>query len=47
MLLPVTRERRFEKQFGGPIIPFGAKDEYHPISGKDQARLHELGKKVL
>ena len=24
-------ERRFEEQFGGPVIPFGPKDEHHPI----------------
>ena len=27
-------ERRFEKQFGGPIIPLGAKDEYPPTQRK-------------
>ena len=47
MLLPVTRERRFEEQFGGPIFPFGAKDEYHPILAKDQARLHALQESAL
>ena len=33
--------------FSGPIIPFGAKIEHHPISTNDQARLHQFGKKVL
>ena len=46
------QERRFEEQFvgpnsRGPSIPFGANVEYHPISAKDQARLHQFGKKVL
>ena len=41
------RERRFEEHSIGPIKPFGAKVEYHPISAKDQARLHQVGKKVL
>ena len=33
--------------FDGPVIPFGAMAEYHPISGKDQSRLHQFGAKVL
>ena len=33
--------------FKGPIIPFGILVEYHPISAKDQSRIHSLGKKVL
>ena len=40
-------ERCFEEPICGPIIPFGSMVEYHPISAKDQARLHQLGKKVL
>ena len=28
-------------------IPFGAMVEYHPISAKDQSRLHQFGAKVL
>ena len=39
-------ERRFEEQFRGPIIPFAAKVEYHPISAKDLARLQLLDKKI-
>ena len=31
-------ERRFGEPFIGPIIPFGAMVEYHPISSKDQTR---------
>ena len=27
--------------------PFGALFEYHPISPRDQARVHQFGKKVL
>ena len=30
-----------------PVISFGSMVEYHPISAKDQSRLHQLGKKVL
>ena len=31
----------------GPIIPLGAMVEYHPISIRDQSRLHQFGNKVL
>ena len=40
-------ERRFGKQFKGPIIPFCSLVEYYPISAKDQSRIHQFGKKVL
>ena len=40
-------ERRFGVPFNGPMIPFGAKVEYHHISAKDLSRLHQFGKKVL
>ena len=40
-------ERRFGEPFKGPIIPSGAMVEYHPISPRDQARIHQFGKKVL
>ena len=33
--------------FDGPVRPFGAMDEYHPISAKDQSRPHQFGPKVL
>ena len=33
--------------FNGPVIPFGAVVEYHPLSAKDQSRLHQFGPKVL
>ena len=36
-------ERRFGIPLNGPIIPFGAMVEYHPISSKDQSRLHQFG----
>ena len=39
--------RRFGESFKGPITPFGALIEYHPISRKDQSRIHQFGKKVL
>ena len=39
--------RRFEESFKGPIIPFGAMVENHPISPRDQSRVHQFGKKVL
>ena len=29
------------------VIPFDSMVEYHPISAKDQSRLHQLGEKVL
>ena len=31
----------------GPVIPFGAMFEYHPISAEDLSRLHQFGPKVL
>ena len=40
-------ERRFGMPFDGPVIPFGAMVEYHPISAKDISRLHQLGAKIL
>ena len=40
-------ERRFGKQFNGLVIPFGVMVEDHPISAKDQSRLHQIGSKVL
>ena len=40
-------ERRFGEPLKGPIIPPGAMVEYHPISIRDQSRLHQFGKKVL
>ena len=40
-------ERRFGQPFKGPIIPFGSLVEYHPITAKDQSRIHHFGKKVL
>ena len=33
--------------FNGPVIPFGAMVEYHPISAKDQSRSHQFGPNVL
>ena len=40
-------ERRFGQPFNGSIIPFGSLVEYHPITAKDQSRIHQFGKKVL
>ena len=31
----------------GPIVPFGSLVEYHPLTVKDQSRIHYFGKKVL
>ena len=33
--------------FNGPVKPFGAMVEYHPVSAKDLSRLHQFGSKVL
>ena len=30
------------KPFEGPIVPFGSLVEYHPITAKDQSRIHQL-----
>ena len=40
-------ERRFGVPSNGPVIPFGAMVEYHPISSKDQSRLYQFGATVL
>ena len=40
-------ERRFGMLCHGPAIPFGAMFEFHPISARDQSRLHQFGAKVL
>ena len=37
----------FWQPFKGPVIPFGSLVEYHPITPKDQSRIHQFGKKVL
>ena len=37
-------ERRFGQPCKGPIIPFGSLVEYHPITAKDQSRIHQFGK---
>ena len=39
--------REFGEPFKGPIIHFGAMVQSHPISARDQARLHQFGKNVL
>ena len=31
--------------FKGPIITFGSLVEYHPITARDQSRIHQFGKK--
>ena len=38
---------RFGQPFKGAVIPFGSLVEYHPITAKDQSRIHQFGKKVL
>ena len=40
-------ERRFGQPFKGPMFPFGSVVEYHPITAKDQSRIHQFGRKVL
>ena len=40
-------ERQFGMPFNGPVTPFGAMVEYHPISTKDRPRPHQSGAKVL
>ena len=35
-------EKRFGMPFDGPVMPFGATVEYHPISAKDISRLHQF-----
>ena len=40
-------ERCFGHPFKGPVIPFDSLAEYHPMTAKDQSRIHQFGKKVL
>ena len=40
-------ERRFGQPFKGPIIPFGSLVEYHPITAKDQSRIHQFWKESV
>ena len=40
-------ERRFGQPSKGPIFPFCSLVEYHPVTAKDQSRIHQFGKKVL
>ena len=40
-------ERRFGMPFNGPVIPFGAMVEHHPVSAKDISRLHQFLPKSL
>ena len=40
-------ERRLGQPFKGLIISFASLVEYHPITAKDQSRIHQFGKKVL
>ena len=40
-------ERRFGEPFKRTNYPFGSLVEYHPISAKEQSRIHQLGKKIL
>ena len=37
-------ERRFGQPCKGLIISFGSLVEYHPITAKDQSRIHQFGK---
>ena len=40
-------ERRFGMSFNGPVIPFGAMVEYHPISAKDPIETTSIWSKRL
>ena len=36
-----------KNRFKGPILPFGSLGKYHPVSTKDQSRIHKFCKTVL
>ena len=40
-------DRRFGEPFKGPTVPLDSLVACHPISTKDQSRIHQFGKKVL
>ena len=39
--------KRFGSDFSGPLIPFGAKIKYLPITQKDKERVHKYSDKLL
>ena len=43
----ILYERRFGMPSEGPVVPFGAMVECHPISAKDISRVQPFGPKVL
>ena len=47
VLVRSPKNTSVKEPFQGPIIPFGPLVAYHPISTKDQSRIHQFGKKVL
>ena len=42
-----ANEKRSGVNVDGPLIPFGAKLSYKPLSSKDEATLHQFVKKML
>ena len=40
-------ERRSNSPPQGPIIFFGAEVKFHPVSSRDQGRVHQFGTEVL
>ena len=40
-------KNRFDSDFTGPLIPFGAEVTYLPITQKDKGKLHAFGSKLL
>ena len=40
-------ERWFGVPFNGPVIPFGAMVEHHPVFAEDLSRLNQFGLTVL
>ena len=37
----------YERRLGGPMIPFGAMVDCHPISARDQSGAHQLNRKFF
>ena len=40
-------EKRFGKEFDGPLVPFGSLMEHVPTTAKDRSRTHQVGQTTM
>ena len=38
--------KRFGAKFDGPVIPFGGKVSYKPITGKEDGKIHQFDERM-